>query len=84
MIFPYQHCSLTAEDPRESRDTTMQGVPGRTALVRDEVTPSGRPVARALRASRATGTARAAEAATSHVAAPLPLPSLLAFSAGPR
>lgn len=62
----------------------MQGVPGRTALVKGGVTPSGRPVACALRGLRATGAAWAAKAVPSHVAAPLPLLPRLADSAGPR
>ncbi len=61
----------------------MQGVPGRTALVRGGVTPSGQPVACALRLLRVTDAARAAEAAPPHVAAPLPLLPGLADSAGP-
>jgi hypothetical protein len=60
----------------------MQGVPGRTALVRGAVTPSGRPVACALRLLRATGAAGAAMAVPPHIAAPLPLPPRLADAAG--
>lgn len=60
----------------------MQGVPGRTALVRGGVTPSGRPVVGALCLLRATDAARAAKALPAHVAAPLPLLPRLADSAG--
>lgn len=61
----------------------MQGVPGRTALVRGGVTPSGQPVVCALRVLRATGAARAAKTVPPHVAAPLPLLPRPADSAGP-
>ncbi|GFE07632.1 hypothetical protein Scani_39000 [Streptomyces caniferus] len=61
----------------------MQGVPGRTALIGGVVTPSGQPVARALRVLRATDAARAAKAVPPHVAAPLSLQPRLADSAGP-
>lgn len=61
----------------------MQGVPGRTALVRGGVTPSGQPVACALRVLRATGAARAAKTVPPHVAAPLPLLPRPADSARP-
>lgn len=61
----------------------MQGVPGRAALVRGGVTPSGQAVACARRVLRATDAARAAEAVPPHVAAPLPLLPRLADPAGP-
>lgn len=61
----------------------MQGVPGRAALVRGGVTPSGQPVACALRVLRATGAATAAKTVPPHVATPLPLLARPADSAGP-
>ncbi|SOE10613.1 hypothetical protein SAMN06272775_1641 [Streptomyces sp. 2323.1] len=61
----------------------MQGVPGRTALVRGGVTPSGQPVACALRVLRATDAAKAAQAVPPRVAGPLPLLPRLADMAGP-
>lgn len=61
----------------------MQGVPGPTALVRGGVTPSGQPVACALRVLRTTDATRAAKPVPPHVAAPLPLLPRLADSAGP-
>ncbi|GLW14648.1 hypothetical protein Stsp01_13910 [Streptomyces sp. NBRC 13847] len=61
----------------------MQGVPGRTALVRSRVTPSGQPAACALRVLRATDAVRAAKAVPPHVAASLPLVPRLTDSVGP-